>query len=211
MPENLLSFSEVLLFGRELEDIGFLDVEEAGGEAEGDAPGPPAGRGRGQNRFLGRQLADDARLARIYGFSYEGIYYELPAPVIFVVHGDGTSVTDNLPPNQGSRAPRDPDSTGVAVADFQFSNDILYWPYDKADYSIRMDVMTGQLEQILLEVYFEVEAPMIAGGRVAGGRVAGGRVAGGRVAGGRVAGGRVAGGRVAGGRVSGGRVSGSDD
>jgi len=93
--------------------------------------------------------------------------------------------------------------SGVASADFQIADDIRVWAYDKADYSIRMDVMTGQFEQILLDIFFEVEAPMIAGGRVAGGRVAGGRVAGGRVAGGRVAGGRVAGGRVSGGRVGG--------
>jgi len=216
MPETLLSASEVLLFGRTLEDLEFTN------------PGahPGKGKGRGHNKLLGNQLENDAHLARIYAFSFEGAFYELPSPVVFVVHGDGTSVTAGNQPkfplpdpnlavaspgdpyntvdvDHTSRAPLNPDVTGVAAADFQFADDILYWPYDKADYSIRMDVMTGQLEQILLEVYFEVEAPMIAGGRVAGGRVAGGRVAGGRVAGGRVAGGRVAGGRVSGGRVGG--------
>ncbi|HUF87930.1 MAG TPA: hypothetical protein VMM59_11165 [Thermohalobaculum sp.] len=171
-----------------------------------------SGRGQGWNSELDDQLGEGACLARIYGFSYEGMFYQLPAPTIFVVHGDGTSVTDsNEPQGHFARAPLNPSKTGVAAADFQFSDDIMYWSYDKADYSIRMDVMTGQLEEILLDVFFELEAPMLAGGRVAGGRVAGGRVAGGRVAGGRVAGGRVAGGRVAGGRVSGGRVSGSDD
>jgi hypothetical protein len=88
--------------------------------------------------------------------------------------------------------------SGVAAADFQIADDIRVWPYDKADYTIRMDVETGMFEQILLDVFFGAEAPMVAGGRVAGGRVAGGRVAGGRVAGGRVAGGRVSGGRVGG-------------
>ncbi len=156
-------------------------------------------RGLGRNRQLDEQLEGDACFARIYGFSYEGTYYELPNPTLFLVHGDGESATDdNSPGSLASRAPNDPSLSGVGAADFQIADDIRVWAYDKADYTIRMDVITGQLEQILLDVFFEGEAPMLAGGRVAGGRVAGGRVAGGRVAGGRVAGGRVSGGRVGG-------------
>lgn len=232
MPETLLSFSEVLLFGRELADIKFRhasdgdDGDGGGGNGGGGGPGEAAGnvgggqpldghptnRSKGHNKLLSEQLGKDARLARIYGFSYEGAFYDLPAPAIFVVHGEGSNATSldvndaankNKPGSLASRAPNDPDLSGVAAADFQIADDIRVWPYDKADYSIRMDVLTGQLEQILLDVYFEFEAPALAGGRVAGGRIAGGRVAGGRVAGGRVAGGRVAGGRVSGGRVSG--------
>ncbi len=153
----------------------------------------------GKNKQLGDQLDDDARFARIYGFSYEGTYYELPNPTLFLVHGDGESATDgNNPGNLASRTSNDPSVSGVGAADFQIADDIRVWAYDKADYTIRMDVETGMIEQILLDVFFGVEAPMVAGGRVAGGRVAGGRVAGGRVAGGRVAGGRVSGGRVGG-------------
>jgi hypothetical protein len=171
------------------------------------------GKGLGKNTQLDDQLEEDARFARIYGFSYEGTYFELPNPTLFLVHGDGVSATDGNqpigttadPPDDlhKSRAPINPSVIGVAAADFQFADDIMVWAYDKADYTIRMDVETGMIEQVLLDIFFEVEAPMLAGGRVAGGRVAGGRVAGGRVAGGRVAGGRVAGGRVSGGRVGG--------
>lgn len=207
MVETLLSTSEVLLFGRELRDIVLLKDEH-----------PGVDKGRGFNKFLAAQLMsgenNDARLARIYGFSFEGAFQELPSPAIFLVHGEGVNATrwmspkddgeviDNAPGRLASRAPNEPDLSGVGAAHFQIADDIRVWPYDKGDFSIRMDVMTGQLEQILLDVYFEVEMPMLSGGRVAGGRVAGGRVAGGRVAGGRVAGGRVAGGRVRGGRVS---------
>lgn len=207
MPETLLSASEVLLFGRELEDLNLK------------RPHPGVEKGRGYNKFLARQLTyedfNDARLARIYGFSFEGAFQELPAPAIFLVHGEGTSATQwmesngdgeiiaaNAPGRLASRAPNEPDLSGTASADFQIADDIRVWPYDKSDYSIRLDVTTGQLDQILLDIFFEVEMPMLSGGRVAGGRVAGGRVAGGRVAGGRVAGGRVAGGRVRGGRAS---------
>jgi hypothetical protein len=200
MPETLLSTSEVLLFGRTLVDLTIT------------RPHPGVDKGRGYNKFLAGQIMyddeNDARLARIYGFSFEGAYQELPAPAIFLVHGEGTSATsivedgkeiENAPGRLAARAPNEPDVSGVASADFQIADDIRVWPYDKSDYSIRLDVTTGQLEQILLDIFFEVELPMLSGGRVAGGRVAGGRVAGGRVAGGRVAGGRVAGGRVKGG------------
>ncbi len=112
---------------------------------------------------------------------------------------DGEFIEANAPGRLAARAPNTPDLSGAASADFQIADDIRVWVYDKSDYSIRLDAMTGQLEQILLDIFFEVEAPMLSGGRVAGGRVAGGRVAGGRVAGGRVAGGRVAGGRARGG------------
>jgi len=161
-------------------------------------------RGRGNN-LLDQQLADGA-FARIYGFSYEGGYYDLPEPVLFLVHGDGISATaDNAPTASphAARAPLDPTVTGVAAAHFQFADEIRVWSYDKADYTIRMDVLTGMFEQVLLEVFFEAESAMLAGGRVSGGRVSGGRVSGGRVSGGRVSGGRVSGGRVSGGRVSG--------
>jgi hypothetical protein len=204
MPETLLSSSEVLLFGRELADLRFSHADD------GEHPG--AGRGSGHNKFLAEQLMKDARLARIYAFAFEGAFHELPVPAVFLVHGQGESAAkstgpegmdrtiENAPGQLQARAPNQPDLGGSAAADFQIADDVRVWPYDKGDYSIRMDVTNGQLEQILLDIFFEVEMPMLAGGRVAGGRVAGGRVAGGRVAGGRVAGGRVAGGRVGGGK-----------
>ena len=197
-------------------DIVYVETGDAHGDTFWRQKMPPAsgkqrfeeflknrglGRGVGQNKQLPDQLEEDARFARIYGFSYEGTYYELPNPTLFLVHGEGESATAGNAPTaspHASRAPILPSVSGVGAADFQFADDIRVWAYDKADYTIRMDVETGMFEQVLLDVFFGVEAPMLAGGRVAGGRVAGGRVAGGRVAGGRVAGGRVSGGRVGG-------------
>lgn len=157
----------------------------------------------GSNNFVDLQLADDACFARIYGFSYEGAYFDLPSPTLFLVHGEGMNATEfqgtrNSPPNLASRAPNEPSLSGVGSADFQIANDIVVWSYDKSDFTIRMDVMTGMLEHVLLNVFFEHDAPALAGGRVSGGRVSGGRVSGGRVSGGRVSGGRVSGGRVSG-------------
>lgn len=89
-------------------------------------------------------------IARIYGFSYEGYYYELPRPVMFLVHGDGLPASEARGRTNRARAPGEPSRTGLGEADFQFSDDILVWSYDKADYTIRMDVETGMFEDVLL-------------------------------------------------------------
>lgn len=83
MAETLLSFSEVLLFGRLVEDLKIKKANR---------------KGRlGANGFLARQLADkkDPRSARIYGFAYEGAFYQLPEPLILLVHGEGEKASMN--------------------------------------------------------------------------------------------------------------------
>ena len=122
MPETLLAASEIKLFGRV---VGGLAVDVSGHTSLGD------------NLFVKKQLqAAKAQFARIYAFSYEGQYYVLPKPAIFLVHGDGTAAKD-VP--------------GVAARDWDFLSDIKAWSYDKADFSIRLDVETGPLDKILLE------------------------------------------------------------
>ncbi len=153
----------------------------------------------GDNAFLEEQFGDDARLARIYGFSFEGTYYELPEPAIFLVHGKGESATaGDKPTNQAARAPLDPSVSGVASAEYQISNDIKVWSYDKADYSIRMDVMTGMLEQILLDIYFGFDSPAISGAKVSGAKVSGAKVSGAKVSGAKVSGAKVSGAKARG-------------
>jgi hypothetical protein len=108
----------------------------------------------GSNRDLENQLTPDAHFARIYAFTYEGSYYELPRPVIFLVHGDGALVTQarkNPPISNPARAPRETDLIGLAAADFDFADELRVWSYDKADYTIRLDVDTGMFDDVLLE------------------------------------------------------------
>lgn len=119
------------------------------------------------------------RFIRVFGFGFEGGYYALDAPIIMLLAGNGVSITDK-------NTPKD-------VKD-SFATDIKLWTLDKSDSSVRLDELTGTIEEILLEV------ELGGGGRVSGGRVSGGRVSGGRVSGGRVSGGRVSGGRVSGGK-----------
>jgi hypothetical protein len=206
MSETLLSPSNILLFGREVKDLAILHPHDHN---------PFVDNRKTANNLLSAQIkhgeGDDdvkSRFARIYSFSYEGTYFDLPRPMLFLVHGEGKLVTRPPPaaaanPHQ-SRAPAQPSVSGVAAADFEFADGLMVWSYDKADYTIRMDVETGMFEQVLLDACFGDgwDGPFVSGGRVSGGRVAGGRVSGGRVAGGRVSGGRVSGGRVGGGGPS---------
>ncbi|MCL6282676.1 hypothetical protein M3P21_03955 [Ruegeria sp. 2012CJ41-6] len=199
--ESLLSFSEVLLFGRLVDDLTYKNTKN---------------NPKSRNRFLEEQIeeCDDdnsgkANFARIYGFSYDGVYFELPAPALFLVRGPGKpvneikdkdgNVIENAPGDLASRAPNDPGRTGVAAADFQFSNDVKVWDYDKSDYTIRMDVMNGQFEEVLLDVYFGVELPSMGGAKVSGAKVSGAKVSGAKVSGAKVSGAKVSGAKARGG------------
>ncbi|MFW8635151.1 hypothetical protein [Cribrihabitans pelagius] len=143
-------------------------------------------RALGRNRLLEDQIGGNAVLARIYGFSYEGSYYELPEPTVFMVHGKGEKAFAASGPN--ARSPLNPSESGVASAEYQVADGIRVWDYDKADYTIRMDVMTGMLEQVLLDVYFGGPGPAISGAKVSGAKVSGAKVSGAKVSGAKVSG-----------------------
>jgi Pentapeptide repeats (8 copies) len=160
MPETLLTPSTIKLFGRLMVGLQFND------------PPPP---GIGNNNFLQKQLAANGsnppNFARIYAFSYEGAYYPLPRPPIFLVHGTGTPVGNWMYPSTV-------DQSGVAGREWDFSgptgytanpqsntsptspNDILYWEYEKGDFSIRFDTEAGPFEQILLVAALRAGADM---------------------------------------------------
>ena len=103
------------------------------------------------------------RFARIYGFSYEGNYYDLPRPALFLVHGEGDLVTqDPADPRLvpfPSRAPAPTSLTGIAAAGYDFADGLRVWSYDKGDYTIRMDVETGMFEDVLLDARFDGGGP----------------------------------------------------
>ena len=155
MSEKLLSISEVNLYGQVVTDMAYIHAEK-----EGDP-----------NR----------QFARIFGYGYEGRYYNLDAPILMLIDGGGDDVSSTSPPKE--------------VVD-SFSTNMRVWTVDKSDSSIRLDTLTGSFEEILLEVELGNEMGSVSGGRVSGGRVSGGRVSGGRVSGGRVSGGRVSGGKA---------------
>ena len=141
MPESLLNVTKIILFGQTVYDV------------EIKTPKKKDESGRG----LPRYFPSDARFARIYGFSYDGQYYDMARPTLFVVDGPGEELTEgqsSIAPSHPSRAPRAPEYTGVAVADFQFSDEIRYWTYDQYDYTVRLDVESGMFEDLLLAAEF---------------------------------------------------------
>jgi hypothetical protein len=192
VTETLLSHSAVILFGRFVQDLEIKYDKSASGK-------------KGVNKQLEDQLIKDkdSKFARIYAFSFEGAYYELPQPALFLVHGDGVLVTPgNNPPDHASRAPTEPSVTGLPAADFQFSDEMRYWTYDKADYTIRMDIQSGMFEQVLLDLGLDGD-PM-AGATVRGATVRGATVRGATVRGATVRGATVRGATVRGATVRGG-------
>ena len=141
-------------------------------------------------------MADGPQLARIYGFSFEGMYYDLPSPVVFLVHGRGVEATEyrtgvRARPNR-ARAPGDPSLVGLGAADFDFADDVGVWSYDKADYTIRMDVQTGMFEQLLLDMFFGGDGG-VSGAKVSGAKVSGAKVSGAKVSGAKLSGSRLSG------------------
>ena len=102
MPETLLSPSQVKLYGREFKGFRFerpsaADVDPNPGttaksSADSKEPVPDAGFDLLTNQLL----RDGARFARIYGFTYEGNYYALPRPAVFLIHGPGRDVEPRL-------------------------------------------------------------------------------------------------------------------
>jgi len=127
---------------------GFYIKLEDGFQYLGESTPGAVNRG-GTNRFLERQISG-ASFARIYGFSFEGTYYDLPRPTLFLVHGAGELVSEEIGRFAAARSPSPSSLTGLAAADFDFADGLRVWSYDKADYTIRMDVETGMFEDVLL-------------------------------------------------------------
>jgi hypothetical protein len=147
MSETLLTQSAVKMYGRVLKGVKL------------EALGPNDSSDLGFNKFLKHQLVDKkfegkrevdpAMLARIYAFSFEGAFYNLPRPAIFLVHGHGAAIRGQGTYDDG-KGPVVDDS-GIPAREFVFETDVRYWEYDKDDVSLRLDSFSGTLEDILIE------------------------------------------------------------
>jgi hypothetical protein len=190
MSETLLNGTSVHLIGRVMDDITLSTAKYTAND----------GHGNSLQKQLAGTKGKQSYLARIYAYSFGNVMTELDEPTIFLVHGPGRVVNDPVPPPLEAIRSPSTDKTGVGAQDYVFTDDMRYWEYDKNDISLRLDLYTGTLEDILLMPGDGGEQDFYpdGGGKVGGGRVGGGRVGGGRVGGGRVGGGRVGGGRVGG-------------
>jgi hypothetical protein len=200
MAESLLTPSSIKLFGRLIAEIQIVS--------------PPT-PGAGANLFLYHQLSTKPlpQFARIYAFSFEGAYYPLARPSLFLVHGKGTPVGNwNVPStlDQAGVAGREWDFSGYdnpnptpppsATSPAPGPNDLHYWEYEKGDFSLRLDVEAGQLENILLQMALRSGADRAdrTGAGVSGAGVSGAGVSGAGVSGAGVSGAGVSGAGVSG-------------
>jgi hypothetical protein len=133
LQEGLFAPSTVRLFGRLFKG---LELGEVGANPSSNAP---------LLRLLGdEKFRQDARLARIYGYSYLGNYYKLLEPTVFLVSGDGIAVT----------AGQDPIELGVIGVEFKdevFANHVRMWAADELDMTVRIDIKIGWLRDVLLD------------------------------------------------------------
>lgn len=157
--ESIFASAEIVLFGHEMSDLALVK------------------EGLGNNGLTKK----DEQFARIFGFSFDGAYHEIPTPVLFLVKGH-------------SKPAKDVDVIGPNPRDKKFFESLKAWTVKQTDETVRMDVDQGKFETMLLDIGTE-GARGVSGARVSGARVSGARVSGARVSGARVSGARISGAR----------------
>lgn len=78
-------------------------------------------------------------LARIYAFSFQNEFFDLTSPALFLVPGDGQTVKDTL------------DLTGLARIPDELNPTLTVWTVERGDLTIRLDVMAGTYDSVLLD------------------------------------------------------------
>ena len=105
MAETIKSLSSVVLFGKVVED---LEVKETEVKADN------------------KKSTKKPNLARIYGFSYEGAYYEMDTPTLLLVHGPGERAMDEEVAGPG------------LDDDDNFYKSLKSWTYQRSDKTMRL-------------------------------------------------------------------------
>lgn len=149
--DSLANDSSIRLFGRLMWDLMLRDPTTRGQVYTGQPVMPRSS----PSNFLVDQLGkEDAKLARIMSFSYQGELFDLAKPTIFLVHGDGTRAenVDGVSPEQLSlrKRPTFTERSGLVGQKGAFAPDIFVWIYDRADFTVRLDTETGSFDQVLL-------------------------------------------------------------
>ena len=122
--DGLLDASVVRLFGRVIKGITFTKGELAASTS-------------GAYKRVIEHLKDPLSLARIYAFSFEGQFYTLPKPTLFLVEDQGEDPTKD---------------TGLAnKSNLEFEEGIMRWKIDKDDVVLRADVVIGTMDDVLID------------------------------------------------------------
>jgi hypothetical protein len=153
---TLLAPSMVRLLGRVLS--GLTGSAISGSQGASTAQVPPAGSlatetlATKPTKYQGKSLlvqafgSGDLKIAHVFGFTHEGRYTPLQVPALFVVQGEGEMVQEG-----GKQI--DPGRIGLAHLDgtLSFASDLRFWAYDSGDETMRLDVATGSLQQLLID------------------------------------------------------------
>jgi hypothetical protein len=135
---SLLAPSTVRLFGREL-----ITLDLVAGRA---AQVSTDSRYKGESPLAGLLKQTNLHLAYILAFSYEGRYAPFHTPALFIVRTPGDPVVE-------AGKAIDPARLGLAHLDgtITFASDLKYWTYDRSDQTIRLDLASGTLQQLVID------------------------------------------------------------
>ena len=159
--DSILSPSQIKMFGvlfggLTLNPPSSAEVDPNRGDGDGGTRRRKAAPDPTFDLLTNQLLRDDVNLARIYSFTYEGEYVALPRPTVYLVHGKGRPV-DVETSHELKRS-------GVIARDWAFEEDALYWEYDRVNYSLRCDIVTGTLDDILVAACANANAGMSSRG-----------------------------------------------
>ena len=185
--ETFFETSRIWLFGKPFKSLTYerssmaeewapYDVPASTTAADG-SPMPP----RRIERFLRRQqpgvvtppnppLPVPPIFARIYSFSFEGHYYKLPRPLLFLVYGDGAANEKYDPEKDvgggGAKKvrPFNTKFTGIEAKEWYFADDIRMWGVDRRDVAVCLDVEVGPYQEVLLDSQVAFEEEMASRG-----------------------------------------------
>jgi hypothetical protein len=152
-PSTVTLVGRVLRLGREAPE-GAAAREGGGGDVRRAAEEPRVLVPAQQEGYLGSsQLVaamdrGDLRLAHIFGFAHEGRYTPMHVPALFLVHTNGQDVL------AAGETEIDPARLGLAhleKGNLTFASDLKFWTYDRGDETIRLDVSTGTLLQLVVD------------------------------------------------------------
>jgi len=122
----------------------------------------------------------------------------MPKPALLIVHGPGNQVSQESWRNDRSSV----DQSGVVAREWEFAGayDLVYWEYEKGDFSLRLDTDAGTFEQLVLAASIRSGADRAdrSGAGVSGAGVSGAGVSGAGVSGAGVSGAGVSGAGVSG-------------
>lgn len=155
MSESLFTSASIVLFGREVDDLAVIK------------------KGLSTATTFSKEKS---QFARIYGFSYDGAYYEIPTPVLYLMHTEGAKASTV-------------DVPGPDPKEKKFFESLLAWTVKRTDETVQLDLDQGKFEDLLLGGTGSV------GSRVSGAKVSGAKVSGAKVSGAKVSGARVSGAR----------------